>query len=337
MATLRVNLGAISQNAEAVSRLLRAKGLALVGVTKGCLGDPRVAAAMLEGGVAALADTRDSNLERLRTSFPKVELHRLYLPSQSEPCILGDVAYVSSVESAARVATMAAERVQGGGKRQAVIIMVESGDLREGVPLEQLVELAEFVSCRPEMELVGIATNYACFQGKPTGVLRSAETLARAAALLRTLGYECPRVSGGNSSLLGFLAAGENLPKEITELRCGEALLLGHDALYHQPIPGCRTDGCVLRAEVVERYTKRAGEKEGRRVVLAVGRQDLGWGEITFLNPCLTELGRSSDYLVAQVDPGGEDLVVGSEVEIKLSYEALVAAWTSPYVRIRYA
>ncbi|MCX8032041.1 MAG: alanine racemase [Thermoleophilia bacterium] len=337
MPTLRVNLETIGQNTEAVARLLRDRNLALVAVTKGCLGDPRVAAAMLEGGAIALADTRESNLERLRNSFPEVELHRIYLPSFMEPSVLADIAYVSSLEGAARLADLVAASFLAGGKSQKVMIMVESGDLREGVPKEQLADLALFIASRRELELVGLATNYACFQGTPSGVLQSAVIVAEAAGQLRSLGYEVPRVSGGNSSLLGFLVDGCDLPKEITELRCGEALLLGHDALYRRTLPGCRGDGCVLRAEVVERYTKRTVEKESRRVVLAVGRQDLGRGEIAFVDPWLTEVGRSSDYLVAELDPGAEDLSVGCEVEIRLFYEALVAAWSSPYVKLEYA
>ena len=96
MPELRVDVDAIGRNTEVVASLLRERGVALVGVTKGCLGEPRVAAAMLAGGAVALADTRDLNLRRLRAALPAAELHRIHLPSLSEPFDPADVTYVSS-------------------------------------------------------------------------------------------------------------------------------------------------------------------------------------------------------------------------------------------------
>ena len=81
MPVLLVDIEAIGRNSETVARMLRAQGLDLVGVTKGCLGEPRVGAAMIAAGAVALADTRDANLRRLRASLPGVELHRIQLPS----------------------------------------------------------------------------------------------------------------------------------------------------------------------------------------------------------------------------------------------------------------
>ncbi|MCL6505600.1 MAG: aldehyde dehydrogenase family protein [Bryobacteraceae bacterium] len=165
--------------------------------------------------------------------------------------------------------------------------------------------------------------------------------------VMREAGLPVTRVSGGNSSLLWLLARGEPLPAEITELRCGEALLLGQDALFYEPLPGCRQDACVLRAEVLEEYTKPArpggcdsvaqGQDNGlrRRLVLGIGRQDLGTGAVKFLHPEVHEIGRSADYLVVEVSrPGSESLRPGSRLEMIPGYEALVAAWSSPYVEV---
>ena len=122
----------------------------------------------------------------------------------------------------------------------------------------------------------------------------------------------------------------------MTELRCGEALLLGQDALLYQRLPGCRQDACRLRVEVLEGYTKPARGPAVRRLVLGVGHQDVGSGAVRFVEPGLRDLGRSSDYLVAGVDAGGPDVGPGDHVEMVPSYAALVAAWTSPFVEVRF-
>lgn len=332
MPELHVDTQIIGRNTEEVAELLRPQGVALVGVTKGCLGEPAVGAAMLAGGAVALADTRDRNLRRLRAALPGVELQRIYLPpvrSRFEP---GDITYVSSAEGAAAVAALAAP----GGARD-VMLSLETGDLREGVPSEPMdgvIGTARRVAADPRLRLAGIATNYACFQGTPEGIRDSVETVARVARGLRAAGLPVERVSGGNSSLLALVLGGESLPLEVSEIRCGEALLLGQEALQYRPIPGCEC-ACRLRAEVLEEYTKPPHAVGHTRLVLGLGRQDLASGPVRFLDPDLREIGRSGDYLVVESRGGRAGGRVGASIDMIPSYEALVAAWTSPYVELR--
>jgi predicted amino acid racemase len=286
---------------------------------------------MLAGGAVALADTRDQNLRRLRTALPAAELHRIHLPSLGEPFDPGDVTYVTSREGAAAVAALGAAEAP-----RKVMIQVETGDEREGVPADLLLDLATFVAAEPSLRLEGVSTNYACFLGPPAGLEASLEGVAQAARALRSAGFAVGRVSGGNSSVLWLLSRGKALPGEVTELRCGEALLLGQDALCYEPVPGCLTDACVLRAEVLEEYTKRASQGRARRVVLGIGRQDLSGGGVKFADPGLAEVGRSADYLVVEVEAGCSVPAVGQVIEMLPAYEALVAAWTSPYVDVRF-
>ncbi len=330
MPELLIDIDAIGGNTEAVAALLRGHDLELVAVTKGCLGEPRVAAAMLAGGAVAIADTRDWNLRRLRRALPGVELHRIYLPSPASSFEPGDVTYISSREGANAVA-----KLGGAPEGRKVMVQVETGDQREGIPADQVQGLAAEVCRDPRLQLVGVSTNYACFKGKPEGVQESVQAIAQTAAALREAGLAIERVSGGNSSVLWLLAEGEKLPAEVTELRCGEALLLGQDALHYRRLPGCRTDACLLRAEVLEEYTRPAAEGPARRLVLGVGRQDLGSGAVSFMQPGLRELGRSADYLVLEAGRECSRFPVGTLIDMIPSYEALVAAWTSPYVELR--
>lgn len=330
MAELHVDIGMIGANTEAVASLLRGRGLSLVAVTKGCAGEPRVAETMLAAGATALADTRDENLRRLRTALPKAQLHRISLPSRADGLGLCDVNYVSSWYGAEAVA--AAKVAADEPLPRRVVVMVETGDEREGVPADGLLELARRIADDPRLELSGIATNYACLRGAPEGIRASVEALVQAARDIRDAGLPVSRVSGGNSSLLGLVAQAEGLPAEVTELRCGEALLLGNEALYHRQLPGCQGDACLVRAEVVEEYTRRSAGGPRRRLVLAVGRQELSTGGVRFVEPGLSEIGRSADYMVVEIGEEGGGVRVGNKLEMIPAYEALAAAWTSPYV-----
>lgn len=327
MAELRVDLDGIRRNTSVVVGLLARAGLKLVAVTKGCAGDVRVAGAMLDAGAEALADTRDAHLGRLREALPGAELHRIYLPSFRCAFEPGDISYVSSIEAAARVAELG-----DSAAPRSVMVQVETGDLREGVAADGLLTLLEAVCAEPRLELAGLSTNYACFDGGAAGIEGSTEALAGSVRNARSAGFEVPRVSGGNSSLLGLLVDGVELPIEITELRCGEALLLGHEALGCRPLPDCRRDAVLLRAEVLESYTKGA---RSRRLVLGLGHQDIGSGQVEFRSSELREIGRSSDYMVVGVEPGGAVAVPGDIVEMLPSYVAMTTAWMSPLVEVR--
>ncbi|MHB1344217.1 MAG: alanine racemase [Thermoleophilia bacterium] len=329
MAELGVDLKGVEQNAAAVASLLARNDLRLVGVTKGCAGDPRVAGAILGGGAVALADSRDLHLRRLREAFPGVELQRIFLPPLSGDFEPGDVSFVSSPQGAARVAETATPR----GHRS-VMAHLETGDLREGVPVAQLLPLLESIEADPRLLLAGLSTNYACFEGDADGILASLEVLGSAVRTARAAGFACARVSGGSSSLLALLADDRRLPAEITEVRCGEALLLGRDALLYRQLPGCRQDAVLLRAEVLERYTKSSRGVEQTRLVLGLGHQDLGAGAVSFRRPGLRELGRSSDYLIVGVATGAPRLRPGDLVEMVPDYVAMATAWASPFVEV---
>jgi predicted amino acid racemase len=203
------------------------------------------------------------------------------------------------------------------------MIQVETGDEREGVPSVLLLELAGYVADEPRLVLEGVSTNYACFLGGPGGIEASVQSVAQAARSLRSAGYPVVRVSGGNSSVLWLVKQGKSLPEEVSELRCGEALLLGQDALYYEPLPGCAGSACTLRAEVLEEYTRPTSQGGARRLVVGIGRQDLSGGAVKFLQPGLTEVGRSADYLVVEADPEVSGPAVGSMVEMLPAYDAL--------------
>ena len=325
MPELVIDIGAVGHNTEVVARLLKDRGVQLVAVTKGCAGDPQVAAAMLDGGAVALADSRDENLRRLRRALPGKELHRIGLPSVRREFEPGDLNHVTNWEAADAVGRL-------GGRPRRVMMQVEGGDRREGVPPDEAEALAARIADDRRLSLEGVSTNYACLQSSEAGLRSSVDTVVRTAQNLRQAGLMLTRVSAGSSSLLWLVSKGEALPAEVTELRCGEALLLGQDAMQYEPVAGCRTDACIVRAEVVEEYTRRPSGGATRRLLLAAGREDIGDGAVKFLEPGLREVGRSSDYLVVEVGSRKGRTAVGSTVEMVPSYESLVAAFTSHYV-----
>lgn len=346
---LEVRLDLVRANAASLVGRLRPLGITVTGVTKATLGAPEVAAALLAGGVAGLGESRIENVERLRAAgiTAPITLLRSPMLSQVERVVRHADTSLNSERSVLTALSDAAGRQD---RQHGVVLMVEMGDLREGVLPAKLEALADLVIALPHLTLRGIGTNLACQSGVVPDQRNMGELSAMAGDIGTRLGADLVVVSGGNSANLGWALGGADVGR-VNDLRLGEAILVGCEPLQRRPVAGLRTDAFQLVAEVIEVQVKpsRAWGMTGetafgpaspsvdrgarRRVIVALGRQDVapaglhaphGW-EL---------LGASSDHLV--LDPGPAEPVVGDEVRFGVGYDALLGAMTSPFVTKHY-
>lgn len=337
-----IDLGKVEQNTTKLASICRAQGITIAGVVKACLGNIEVAKAMIKGGAGYIADSRLQNIERLRSlGVPLMMLRQPMINEIGRVIELTNICLVSEI-SIIRAMSATATSIR---KEYKVIVMVETGDLREGVLPHELFEFIKEASSLPWIKVEGIGTNVACLQGvSPTPA--TLELLAESARNLRqSLGIEAPIVSGGNSSAWKLIEAGV-VPPEINQFRFGEAILLGRETINLDSIPGTFQDAVTLEAEVIEVKEKPAGlgikslmgadvhtlEPTKKRAILALGVQDICRGELKPLNQEVKILRRSSDHLVIDVTDSESLCKVGDIMTFIPSYEAMVAAMTSPFV-----
>jgi predicted amino acid racemase len=348
---LSVDLDAIEQNARAIVGLCAEHGIAVTGVTKGVCGNAEIAKAMLRGGVASLADSRLENIARLRVGGIDVPITLLRLAPLSG---VEEVAAAAgaSLNSEIEVVAGLSEAALRQGVIHGVFVMVDLGDLREGLWPDDLVPFVGRALALPGIRIAGLGANLACLGG----VVPSADNMSRLVELAeeveRTFSLELELISGVNSSGLELIAAGR-MPARINHARIGEAILLGRETVRRRPWPGTRQDAFVLRAEILECKLKPsvpigetaedafgrrpAFEDRGKRVraLLNVGREDVDVGVLTPLDPGVTIVGASSGYLVADVTDARTGAEVGDELAFQPGYGALLAAMTSEYVKKR--
>ncbi len=345
--TLRIetDLDKVEQNTRILVDRLAATGIRVTGITKAVLGSPGVGAAMLRGGACGLGDSRVPNLLRLAGLEPPPLRTLIRSPMLSHVAWVVDVADVSLNTEAVVLAALdqAASRQK---RMHAVVLMVELGDLREGIALDDAPEAVRAVLGHSSLRLVGLGANLACQNGVVpddrnmgilTGLVDDIEALH---------GISFDAVSGGNSANLNWALTTDEVGR-INDLRLGEAILLGVDPLYRTPIPGLHMDAFTLSAEVIEVAMKpaqprgdraqaafgeapvRTGSRTVHQAILALGRQDV---DLAGLHPPsgITILGMSSDHLI--VDLGDHPVAVGDEIDFGVGYSALVRAMTSPFV-----
>jgi predicted amino acid racemase len=343
---IEVDTAKIKKNTEAVVRLCAPHGIEVAGVTKACCGHPEVARAMLAGGATLLAESRMRNVWRLRQAGIEAPVLMLRLPRAAQA---GDVVRLTQVSLNSQVETVRAlsEAAGARGLVHRVILMVETGDRREGVMPERVIEVARAMAALPHIELVGLGCNVTCIGG----VLPTRENTQIVADLAgeveRVLGIGLPTLSAGNSASLALLLRDE-MPARATQLRVGGAILIGEvdstgdwsTALPHQ-------DAFVVGADVIEVETKPSipegpiapnafGEVPTwpdrgprRRAIVALGRQDIQIESLVPHRPGVTILGASSDHLVLDVAEADPPVRLGEELRFRPLYGAIATGMAS--------
>jgi predicted amino acid racemase len=349
---LEIDLRKLHHNARTLVDRLSPRGISVTGITKATLGSPEVARAMLRAGVRRLGDSRIENIEALRGAgvTAPLSLVRSPMPSQVARVVAhADVSFNSELDVITALARAAAHT----GRTHGVVLMVEMGDLREGIMPGDLADMVRAVRRLPGIVLLGIGTNLACQSGVAPDAVNMGELSALATSIEDRFGLTIGTVSGGNSGNLDWALGDCVVPGRVNDLRLGESILLGCEPLHRRPIEHLHTDAITLVAEVIESQRKpsrprgeigqtafgaaapvptasdRDDQGDAVRTIVAIGHQDVDPAGL--LAPVGVEvIGASSDHLV--IGTGRHGLPIGSEVTFGLDYSALVRAMTSPYV-----
>jgi predicted amino acid racemase/arginase family enzyme len=344
-----IDLDRIERNARAVVAACREAGIEVFGVTKGTCGMPQVARAMLRGGVAGIGESRFENIRRLRASGISCPIMLLRSPplSRIEEVIASvDISLNSELAIIAELSRVA-ERM---ARVHDIILMVDLGDLREGIWPDDLVPTVERVLELPGVRIAGIGTNLTCFGAILPTEENIGALVAHARGLERRFGLKLRHVSGGNSSSLPLLLSGK-MPAGITNLRIGEAILQGgRDTFLDDPWGALDQDAFRLTGELLEVKTKPSmpigkmgldafGRKpvfvdkgKRRRGILNLGREDVVVEGLVPTDPGVAVLGASSDHLVLDVTEMTPRPQVGDTISFRMNYAALLFAMTSEYV-----
>jgi predicted amino acid racemase len=342
---LEIDLEKIHHNASTLVKRLAKRGISVTGVTKATLGSTEIANSLLRAGVIVIGDSRIENIEAMRLAKVPAEMTLIRSPmlSQVKQVVMhADVSFNSEIE-VIRTLSREAQKIH---RTHGIVLMVELGDLREGIMPDDLIETVRETLRLPNIQLKGIGTNLACRCGVSPDARNMAELSALADLIEATFNLKLEIVSGGNSANLEWALSGAETGR-INNLRLGEAILLGCETLHRQPINGLFTDALTLVAEVIESKVKPSqpsgtiaqtafGEAPAiidrgqvAQSILAIGRQDT---DPDGLSPPtgIEIMGASSDHLILVYD--SYKLSVGSEVAFQLNYSALIHAMTSPFI-----
>lgn len=346
---IEIDLAKIYRNTCRLNRMFLARGISMMGVTKGFLGSPRVAAAMTAAGLEYLADSRIENIKKMRDAGIKNTLVLIRTPSMSN--LKQVVKYADiSLNSELTIIRRLSEEAISQNKIHRIILMVDLGDLREGILPEDMEHTVRTLLTFDGISLVGIGTNLGCIGAIVPDQKNMDELSQIARALENKFNLQFDLISGGNSANYSWVRKTDRLGR-INNLRIGEMIFTGCNTIDYGRIESLEADTSCLVAEVIELKQKDSLPRGTvstdafgnvpvfsdrgsiRRAILGIGRQDVMTQGLTPVGD-MEIIGSSSDHLI--VDIKGTDVKVGDEIRFHLSYSAQLSAMSSAYIEKVY-
>lgn len=352
---LKVERGKIYDNARSVFEACLRCGIIITAVTKGVCADPEIVNILWESGYRSFGDSRLENLKNIRKLLPEAEvtLIRPPMPSQISELPLYADNIVISMKDCLPLLDKAREKA-ASEKALGIILLIEMGDLRDGIMPEEVDSFLDIIRMCDNLRLRGIAANFGCF-GAICPSPDKLEKLVEIKSRLEKAGYGELMCSGGSTSSLLLLERDE-IPKGVNSLRIGEAILIGADVSNHRDIDWLKRDTMILEAEIIELRRKPSVpfgvhgfdafgnrqffEDKGERLrgIVAIGKQDVNVSGLIPLLDGVEILGASSDHLILDLESVTDirELYCGNTLKFAVDYSAMLALFTSKYVKIDY-
>lgn len=341
-----IDLNKLTYNAKFLLNMCNGKMIDVAVVTKVFCAEPDIVKGILDAGVKTIGDSRIANLKKI-VNLPCEKL-LLRIPALSEVrevIMYSDISLNSEIDT---IKALSKEAIRAK-KTHKIILMVDLGDLREGVLEKDVLEISREIVKLPNIKFMGIGTNLTCYGGVIPDEVNLGRLLNIKNNIEKELNVKIPIVSGGNSSSL-YMVMNKTIPEGINNLRLGESVVLGRETAYGRDIPGMFRDVFTLKGEIIEIKDKPSvpignigmdafGEVPTfqdrgiiKRAIISMGRQDVKIDGITPRDEKIRILGGSSDHLLLDVSESESDYKVGDMISFDVDYGALLSLMTSSYI-----
>lgn len=349
------DLEALSNNVNKIGSWMENRGAKWTVVSKVLCGNNDIIKALQIMGVRSLADARLRNLRNIEKIIDDLEAWYLRLPHMS---VIDEVVALSDVSLNSEIQVIKAlnEAAKKQNKIHNIIIMIELGDLREGVMPSRLISFYESIFNLSHINLIGIGANLGCLSGTVPNIDQFTQLALYRELLELKFKCELPFISAGTSSSLPLVLDG-TMPHTINHFRIGESVFLGSDLISGGTLEGLRDDVVILEAEIAELQEKgltplgesgdvapfdSSGDAEivhapgerGYRAIVTIGQLDTDVGKIKPLDPSYSIAGSSSDMTVVNLGNNPQNLKVGDVIPFSLEYSALLRLMSGPYITI---
>ena len=359
MSKIIVNIPKIIENINEISQLMKKNKKEWTIVCKVLAGNRDILRKILNSKVIkkvhSVADSRLSGLKIMKEINPEIRTMLIKPPSKYQiPNVVrfADISLNTSIKTIHEL-NREAEKI---GVVHKVIIMIELGELREGILKENTVKFYSSVFDLKNIEIIGIGTNLGCMYGvEPDHDKLLQLTLFKKIIELK-FGRDLPVISGGSSITLPLLELGA-IPEGMNHFRIGEAAFIGTTPYNNKRFHNLNEDGFRLSANIIE-IEKKPLFPDGRIGNGNVGHADMGlfkenskendhfkaivdFGaldvspetDLTPLDEKVRFIGTTSDMTVFDIGKNKVGLKVGDTIKFKPNYMGVARLMLSKYVK----
>lgn len=303
-------------------------------------------------GNPTLCDSRVNNLKKIKRINPDVTTVYIKPPAKKNIDAIVKWADVSFNTELVTIQWLN-ESAQAQNRKHRIIIMIELGDLREGVMGDQLMEFYQSVFQLENIEVIGIGANLNCLHGVMPSQDKMIQLSLYKQLIEAKFNVTIPYVSGGTSVMIPLIMRSQ-LPQSINHFRIGETLFFGVDLFNEgEVLEGMYPDVFEVQAQIIELTEKPvipngvleknpSGEefeineddygKLAYRAIIDLGLLDIN---PQFLLPKDAEMeisGASSDMLILDLGENPNQLKVGDHVVFDVKYMGALGLLNSYYI-----
>ncbi len=340
-----INKEKFRHNLKHLLNICHERDISVMVVSKVFCADHNLINIMIEENVDYIADSRVENLIGIESDIPKVMLRLPSIGDAKKIVQYSDISLNSELSTVKYLNKYSDEL----NKIHGVILMIDLGDLREGIFYEkEVIETVRKILKLKKIKLIGIGTNLTCYGG----IIPSSENLQKLVdykdLIERKFEIELEIISGGNSSNLELLIS-DKLPKEINNIRLGESIVLGRETAFGNYLDSTYDDVFTLEAEIIEikekpsvpigevgmnafgKIPKFVDKGNVLRAILSIGKQDVDHNELIPYDT-VDLIGSSSDHIIVDISDSQNIYEVGDTMLFKLTYSSILSLMTSKYV-----
>lgn len=346
-----MNFKKLKHNYEFLDKLFKSNNIQWAVVSKVLCGNKLYLAELMNLRIEQICDSRLTNLKSIKLINEKIETIYIKPPSKREITSIIKFADISVNTEISTIKSLS-KAAKKMNKVHKIFIMIEMGELREGVLRDEFIKFYEKVFKLENIEVVGIGTNFSCLYG----VLPNADKLIQLSLYEQLIEAKFNRnilfVSGGSSVVIPLMLS-NILPKGINHFRVGETLFLGTDIYHNKLIDGMEYDIFKLYAEIIELTEKPSipsGDlgtnvegkdfefntneigKESYRAIINLGLLDVDEKHIWPSDKNIEFVGASSDMIVIDLKNNPKNYKVGDSLEFKMDYMGILRLMNSKYI-----
>lgn len=350
MAYLKLYRKKLRKNYRFLDGLFNKNGIEWGVVTKLLCGNKDYLREVINLGAQEIHDSRVSNLKAIKSINPQIQT--VYIKPPPKRSIKSIVKYADvSMNTEYDTIKYLSEEAVRQERLHKILIMIEMGELREGVMGEDLLDFYEKVFQLPGISIIGLGTNLNCM----SGVMPSADKLIQLSLYKQLIeqrfNRKIPWISGGASVTIPLLLK-RSLPKAVNHLRVGESLYFGNNLVTDKAIKGMETGVFELFTEIIEFAEKPKvpigqlaenpsgetadineedfGEKH-YRAIIDIGLLDIDPKFLIPKDQNVSVIGASSDMLVVEISKE-DKYKVGDLLAFKLKYMGALSILNSNYI-----